>query len=339
MKRRQFGAMLATATLSVTGVSGAAADASVQETDPLRGEELTVEFAGVTATVGLAELTYDEGTMQLRVEDWTMDATGTDAAAATDETTDTTGEELLAIDAARATVDGVSATTYATVRSGLAEAWEAGSPTPLLDALAAAEIDPTAAVEVVAGPVSTQGELVTDEIRATGTVEGVVPEGARELVQGGASLEEVAALGPSEWNRLTVRRGDVEVLLDDVTMERDGGSLSITSPGGAADLSGRSLVLSDVEMNVYPPETIPEEHVEFAERLRQSADEGTLSLAMVESAAAETGVTVDNTAEAVQNARFDLSLGEVTEGEQTLVSNFRTSGTLEELATLVNQQL
>lgn len=329
MKRRQFGAMLATATVSLGGLSGATAGESAQETDPLRLEDATVEFGDVTASVGLAELTYQDGTMQFRVENWTMEAAGT---------TENAGQSL-AIDAAQATVEGVSAETYAAIRAGTVESYNAGSPSPLLDALAGADADPDSSVEVMAGPITSDGELVADEIRATGTAGGVVPEGSRELVEGDATLEEVAALGPSEWTQLTVQRGDVELLLDDVVMERDGGALSITSPSGAVDLSGRSLVLADVEMNVYPPETIPQEHVEFAERLRQSADEGTLSLSTVESAAAETGVTLDNTSEAVQNARFDLSLGEVTEGEETLVSNFQTSGTLDELVTLLGQQV
>jgi hypothetical protein len=332
MKRRQFGAMVATVTLSLGGVSGAAADASTQETEPLRVEDASVEFGEVTASVGLAELTYQDGVMQFRVEDWTMEAAGTT------ETAETT-ERSLAIDAAEATVDDVSAETYATVRAGMVEAWEARSPSPLLDALAGAEIDPDASVEVVAGPISSDDELVADEVRATGTVESVVPEGSRELVEDGASLEEATALGSSEWSQLTVQRGDVELLLEDVVMERDGGALSITSPGGAVDLSGRSLVLTDVEMNVYAPETIPSEHVEFASSLRQSAADGTLSLSTVESAASETGVTLDNTSEAVRNARFDLSVGEVTEGEETLVSNFQTSGTLDELVTVVSQQV
>ena len=334
MKRRQFGALVATATLSVAGVSGAAADASAQETEPLRLEDATVEFGDVTASVGLAELTYQDGTMQFRGEDWTMEAAGTETA----ETTDAAGQSL-AIDAAQVTVDDVSTDTYAAVRVGMVEAWEASSPSPLLDALAGADVDPDSSVEVVAGPVSSDDELVADEIRATGTVGGVVPEGSRELAENGGSLEGLAALDSSEWSQLTIQREGVEVVLDDVVIERDGGALSITSPSGAVDLSGRSLVLSDVEMNVYAPETIPQEHVRFASRLRESAADGTLSLSTVESAAAETGVTAENTSEAIQNARFDLSVGEVTEGEETLVSNFQTSGTLEELAMLVSQQV
>jgi hypothetical protein len=329
MKRRQFGALVATATLSVAGVSGAAADASAQETDPLRLEDATVEYGNVTASVGLAELTYQDGTMEFRGEDWTMEAAGTTDAAS----------QSLALDAAQVTVDDVSAETYAAVRTGTVEAWEASSPSPLVDALAGADVDPDSSVEVVAGPVSSSDELVADEIRATGTVGGVVPEGSRELAENGGSLEGIAALGSSEWSQLTIQREDVEVVFDDVVMERDGGALSITSPSGAVDLSGRSLVLSDVEMNVYAPETIPEEHAEFASRLRESAADGTLTLSTAEAAAAETGVTVENTAEAVQNARFDLSIGEVTEGEETLVSNFQTSGTLEELAITLRQQL
>lgn len=333
MKRRQFGAMLATATLSVVGVSGATADTSAQETGPLRVEDQTVESGGVTATVGLAELTYQDGAMVFSGENWTITAPGE-----AEEATETAGRSL-ALDAAQLTIDGVSAETYAAVRTGMVEGFSTRSPSPLLGALAEADTDPEASVEAVAGPISTGEELVADEIRATGTVESVVPEGSRELVQDGASLEAAAALGPSEWSQLTVQREDTELVLDDVVMERDGGVLSITSPSGALDLSGRSLVLTDAEMNVYPPETIPEEHVAFASRLRESAGDETLSVSAVESAAAETGVTLDNTSEAVRNARFDLSLGEVTEGEETLVSNFQTSGTLEELAMLVGQQV
>jgi long-chain acyl-CoA synthetase len=211
MKRRQFGAMVATVTLSLGGVSGAAADASTQETEPLRVEDASVEFGEVTASVGLAELTYQDGVMQFRVEDWTMEAAGTT------ETAETT-ERSLAIDAAEATVDDVSAETYATVRAGMVEAWEARSPSPLLDALAGAEIDPDASVEVVAGPISSDDELVADEVRATGTVESVVPEG--EFSDTIGAVGELLVTGPNVVEGYWNKSGETEAAFEEIDGER-----------------------------------------------------------------------------------------------------------------------
>jgi hypothetical protein len=50
-------------------------------------------------------------------------------------------------------------------------------------------------------------------------------------------------------------------------------------------------------------------------------------------------VTAENTSEAVRNSRFVLSLGEVTEDDESLVSNFQTSGTLGELMQVVQMRL
>jgi hypothetical protein len=157
-------------------------------------------------------------------------------------------------------------------------------------------------------------------------------------LQDGATLEEVATLGSSEWSTLTVQRGDAEFAANDVVMTLEGAGLSISSPGGEATVSGRSFEFSEMQLNLLPPETIPAPHVEFASRVRQIASEGDLTLSAIGSAAEESGVTVANTVEALRSAQFDLAFTEVTEGGEIVVQDFETSGTLAELAQLLRQQ-
>jgi hypothetical protein len=321
MKRRQFNAMLA--TLSLGGLSSAAAEVSAQQTAPLEVEDATVEFGGVTASISEATFEYRDGAMRLQLLDWTMDSSSSS----------------LAIGEAHVTVDEVDAETFSAVRSAMVETYEGRTVSPMLTVLSDGTIDESAPVRVFAGPVRMDGQTAADEVSATGTVGGVVPEGTRQLAEEGVSLEGVAELGSSEWSRLTVQRDDSQLMLNDVVMQREGAALSISAPSGTAELPDQTLDLTEVSMDVQPPETIPEEHVAFASQVRQSSAEGSLSRSAVESAAADSGVTAENTSEAVRNSRFVLSLGEVTEDGESLVSNFRTSGTLGELMQVVQMRL
>jgi hypothetical protein len=323
MKRRQFGAMLATATLSLGGLSSAAAEASARQTAPLQIEDATVELGGVTASISEATFAYQDGTMQLQLLGWTMDGTG----------------RSLAIDEARVAVDEVDAETFSAVRSAMVGTYKGNSASPLLTVLSDGTIDESAPIRAFAGPVQKDGQIAADRVTASGTVGGVVPEGTRQLARKGVSVEGVAGLGSSEWSRLTVQRGDSRLALSDVMMQRDGTALSISAPGGIAELPGRALDLTEVSMDVRPPETVPEEHVAFASELRQSSAEGSLSKSAVKSAAADSGVTADNTSEAVRSSRFVLSLGKVAEEGETLVSNFQTSGTLGELMQVLRMRM
>ncbi|WP_137284279.1 hypothetical protein [Halorussus salinisoli] len=323
MKRRQFGAMLATAAFSLGGVTGVAADASAQETEPLQVEDVSVNLGSVTASIGQATFAFEEGTMRFQVSDWSME----DAS------------RSLSIGQAYVAADDVDAETYAAVRSGMVESVGNESLSPLLTALAEADVSPDAPVRLFVESVEADGQLVADQITATGTVDSVVPEGSQELVQDGASLSEAAALGPSEWSRLTIQRGDAEFTANDVVMQREDAAVAISSPGGSATVSGRSFDFEEMTTTLRPPETIPAAHVEFASQLRELASEGSLSLSAIRSAAADSGVTVANTSEAVQNARFDLSLANVSEGGETVVSNFETSGTLSELTQVLGQRV
>src|SRR6056297_702088 len=116
MKRRQFGAMLATATFSLGGVSSAAAEASTQETEPLEIEDVSVELGDATAMVGRATFQYEGGTMRLQLDDWAMQAAG----------------KPMSVGRTRIDVSDVSAETYATVRAGMVEAYDGQSLSPLL---------------------------------------------------------------------------------------------------------------------------------------------------------------------------------------------------------------
>jgi hypothetical protein len=144
-------------------------------------------------------------------------------------------------------------------------------------------------------------------------------------------MSQILGLGASKWKRLTVRRGSNKLVADDIAFEMQGASLAVTAPSGRAKMSGRSFEFSGLNLNVLTPATIPAPHVQFASNVRSLAKKGKLTLSAVSSAAADAGVTVANTAEAIRNARFTLSLDSVTEGGKEVVANFETSGTLEEL--------
>lgn len=321
MKRRQFGAMLATAAVSL-GSFGNVTARTTQSTEPLEIEDVSATFGETTATVGRATLTYDESTMAFEISDWTMESP----------------EGTLSIATVRMVADDVSPETYDTVRSGMVEAFEGRSLSPLLTVFAEVEIDPEAPVEMVHESVEVDGRVIADRISATGTVRSVVPEGTRALAGGDTTLAEVGELGASEWSQLTVQRGDSEFVADDVTMELDGGSIAVSSPGGELVVSDRTFEFSDAEMTVRPPETVPTAHVEFASQVRQLAGEGDLTLSALRSAASDAGVTASNTVEVIRNARVVVSFARVTEGGETVVSNFETSGTVVELVQILSQR-
>jgi hypothetical protein len=191
--------MLATATFSISGVSSAAADSSTEDTSPLRGENLSMEFGGVTASLKSGKLEFKDDTIQLRGYDWEIESPeGT-----------LSGEEM------RASVGDVSPETYATVRATAVEANESNSPFPLIDGLVAADVNPDASVRVVTSPVEQDGQLLADRIAATGRFGAIVPEGLRE---DGRIFQEDGKVGPSEWKRITVKRGGSELVFDDVVV-------------------------------------------------------------------------------------------------------------------------
>lgn len=322
MKRRQFGATLATATLSLGTIAGAATSTSAKGTDSLRAEDVCVSLAGVTTTVGHATFEYEDGTMVLRAEDWTMDD----------------GERSLSIAAASVSVADVSVETFATVRAGLKEGFEGRSLSPLLTALAEANARPDSSVTVSLEAIALDGTLVADQLTATGTAGSVVPEGTRALLEDGTTLAELDALGPSEWSQLTVERGDAELTANDVSIELDGATVSITSPTGKANVSGRTFEFSGIGMTVLPPETISVDYVEFVSKLRQLAKSGNLTLPAVDSAVDESGVAASNTFETLLRARVILSFERVTRGSGNLITNFETSTTLAELVQVLGRQ-
>ncbi|NHN60425.1 MULTISPECIES: hypothetical protein [Halorussus] len=314
--------MLATATFSLGGIGSVSADASAQSTEPLEIEDVSVSVGSVTNSIGLARFVYDDGTMGFGVQDWTMES----------------DDRSLSVETAAVTATDVSEETYATLREGMVESFDGRTLTPLLVALQEADVNPESEVQMVLESVEQDGSLVADQVTANGVAGDIVADGTRSLLDGGPTLEELAALGPSEWDSLTIQRGDAELTANDVVMEVDGATVAISAPNGSADVSGRAFEFSEMTMNIMPPGTIPEEHIEFASRVRESGTEGDLSLSTIVSAAEDSGVTADNTAEAVRNAQFELSFAEVTEDGETVVSNFATSGTLAELLAALQQR-
>lgn len=323
MKRRQFSAMLATATFSLGGLGSAAADASAESAEPLELEDVSVELGSVTASISQATFEFQESTMQLQLEGWSMEGDG----------------RSLAIDETSVTVEDVDEETYSAVRSAMVEAYTERSVSALLTVISDGTIPESSPVEVSAGPIEKDGQTVADQVTATGTAGEVVPEGTESLAEDGLSLGGITGLGSSMWSQLTVERGDSQLALEDVVMEREGTSLVVSASEGEAALPDRTLELSEVTMDVMPPETIPEEHVAFASELRQLASEGSVGVSDIESAAADSGVTVSNTSDAVESAQFVLSVGEASEGGETLVSDFQTSGTLAELMQVLQTRL
>ncbi|WP_435177100.1 hypothetical protein [Halorussus sp. AFM4] len=315
--------MLATATFSLGGIGSVSADASAQSTEPLEIEDVSVSLGGVTSNVGLARFVYQDGTMGFGVQDWTMES----------------GERSLSVGSAVVTASDVSEETYATLREGLVESFEGRTLTPLAVAIRESNLNPESEVQVELDSVELDGELIADQVTAAGVAGSVVPEGTRALLEdGGPTLEELAALGTSEWDVLTIQRGDAEFTANDVVMGLDGATVVIAAPSGSANVSGRSFEFSEMQMTITPPGTIPEEHIEFASQVRESAAEGDLSLSSIASAAEESGVTAENTADAVESAQFELSFAEITEDGETVVSNFATSGTLAELLAALQQR-
>ncbi|WP_128477047.1 hypothetical protein [Halorussus pelagicus] len=322
MKRRQFGAMLATATFSLGGVSSAAADASAQETDPLEIEDVSMELGEATVSVGRATFRYRDGAMRLQLDDWSVES----------------DNASLSVGRKRVNVSDVTPETYAAVRAAMVETYEGQSLSPLLSALVESDLDPDSHLQVSLSSVESDGRLLADEVVATGTVGSVVPDGTRDFLSGGASLSALASLGAAEWSELRIERGDATLVADGVTMELDGTTFAIASPGGTAEVSGRSFEFSEMTLDILPPETLPAPHVEFASQVRQLGSEGSLTLSAVKSAAADSGVTVANTLDALGSARFELSLAEVTADGEAVVSDFRTSGTLADLSQMLRDQ-
>lgn len=314
--------MLATATFSLGGIAGTTTRAAAQETDPLQIEDVSVSARGMTVTLGSATFSFDDGRMEFEASDVTIES---------ETRSISVGRTLVA-------ADGVDAETYATLRSAMVEAFGGRSMAPLVTALGEVDVNPDAQVGLLVDSVEMNGQLVFDRLTAVGTVDSVVPGGARALVQDGPTLEELMGLGASEWTSATIQREGSELTLNNVAIQRDGTTLSITSANGEATVSNRTFELGETELAVLPPETIPSEHVSFASQVREAAGDGDLTVSEVSSAAEESGVTVSNTLDAAGSSRFALSLAEVTEGGEVVVSDFQTSGTLAELLAALRQQ-
>lgn len=248
-------------------------------------------------------------------------------------------ERSLSVGSAVVTASDVSEETYVTLREGMVESFGGRTLTPLAVAIRESNLNPESEVQVTLESVELDGELIADQVTANGVAGSIVPDGTRALLEdGGPTLEELSALGTSEWSSLTIQRGDAVFTANDVVMELDGATLSIAAPSGEATVSGRSFAFSELSMTIMPPGTIPAAHVEFASQVRDSASEGDLSLSSIVSAAEESGVTADNTVEAIRNAQFELSFAEIAEEGETVVSNFATSGTLAELLAALRQR-
>lgn len=169
---------------------------------------------------------------------------------------------------------------------------------------------------------------MAEEVSATGTVGGVVPDGLAAVARG----ELVSKLGAAEFDTVSVRRGGVTASAEHVTAEPADGAVSVTADEGTADLPGRTLGLEGIDATLWPPEGgFPEAHRSAFARLRGLAADGSLSLSAVRTTLSESGVTVSDTLDAVGNVRFDAAVEKVAEGGVTLVSDFRSRGTLAEL--------
>lgn len=319
MKRRQL--LLATASLSLAtfpGLSSADTDASAQ-TDPVQVEDVTVDLGEATLEVGSAQIAYQDGVAGVLGQDWTA----------------TVGTRSVTLDSAVLAVGNVDEETYGQLRDAAAASVGERSLSPAVSGFAAADLDPDSPVQLQAGPVSADGAPLVDEVTATGTVGGVTPENWADFAE--APLSE---LGSTEFSTVTAQRGDVSVTAENVVAEPGEDTLDVTAESGTAETPSRSLAFENADATFMPPEGgFPEEHQAALDGVRELAASGSLTASELRSTVEESGVTVDNTVPAVRDVRFEATVESVTEEGETLLQNFGTSGTLEELAQVVSQRL
>lgn len=317
MKRREF--LLATATVSLAGVPGlSSADTDAAQTDPIQLEDATVEFDGVSLSIGSASFYYDGGAAVFEGSEWTL----------------SDGSREVALGGASVTVENVSAETYAAVRDAMVESYDGRSLTPLLSGLAEAEVDPSAPITISAGPITSDQGTLVEEVTASGTVGSATPENWAEFATG-ADVE----LGAAQFDTVTLQRGSVALTAEEVVAEPFSNALSVTAAGGTLEAPGRSLAFENLNTTFRPPEEGAEPQRAAFEGLRQSAAEGALTADAAAATLADSGVTVDNTVEAVGDARYEAEVDSVTENGESVVENFSTSGTLSELMGMASQYL
>lgn len=318
MKRRQL--LLATASLSLAGASGlsnAAADSSAQS-DPIGIQNATVDLGGATVTIGSATLAHDGDTLVFEGADWTA----------------TAGNETVSLGGAQVTVGNVDDETYAQIQNAMIQSVRGRSLSPLLSGLQTVDVDPSAPVEVWAGPISSDRGPIVDEIYATGNVGGVVPENWGDWVAGGSQAD----VGSMQFDAVTVHRGSVAMTAENVVAQPFENALSVTADGGTVEAPSRTLEFQNLNTTFRPPEEGGEEQGRALDGLQQLAANESLTVDAISTTLMESGVTVSNTMEALRNTRFEASVESVTENGQALVQNFSTSGTLSELSQLLKQR-
>lgn len=319
MKRRQL--LLATASLSLAGASGlsnAAADSSAQS-DPIQVRNATVDLGGATVTIGSATLAHDGDTLAFQGQEWTA----------------TADSQTVSLASVEVTVGGVDAGTYAQIRDGLTRSASGRSLSPLLSALEAVDVDPNAPVEVRVGPITSDRAPVADEVTASGTVGGVVPENWGDWVAG----TDAADIGSMQFDAVTVQRGSVSATAENVVAEPFENAVSVTAEEGTVETPNRTLAFENLNTTFRPPEEGAEPQASAIDGLQRLAANESLTVDAIRTTLTESGVTASNTVAALRNARFEATVGSVTENGQALVQNFSTSGTLSELTQLLSQRL
>lgn len=316
MKRREM--LLATATISLAGVPGlSSADTeTAAQTDPIQLEDATVDLGGASLYIGSAAFYYDDGAAVFEGAEWVL----------------SNGSREIHLGGASVAVENVSAETFAAVRDAMAESYSGRSLSPLLSGLAAAEVDPNAPMTIWAGPIATDQGTLVDEVTASGTVGSVTPENWAEFVAG-ADVE----LGAAQFDTVTLQRSGVAVTAEEVVAEPFRNALSVTSAGGTLEGPGGTLAFENLNTTFRPPAEGGEPHRVAFENLRRSAAEGALTLDAVGATLAESGVTVENTIEAVRNTTYEASVDSITRDGESVVENFSSSGTLAELLQMLRQ--
>lgn len=315
MKRRQL--LLATATISLAGIPGLSS-AQSDDTDTLEVSDVTLEFGGATVTVGSASMAHQDDTLGLLGQDWTVTAEGRE----------------VSVDEAVVAVGNVDAETFAQLREGAVQSAGERSLSPALAAFAEADLDPDAPVQARIGPITSDQGPVADQVRATGTVDSVTPENWRAFGRG-----ESTELGPVQFDTVTAQRGSVFASAENVVAEPVENAVSVTADGGTIETPNRVLEFESLDTTFRPPEEGSEPHAQALAGLRQLAANGSLTADAIATTIAESGVTFSNTMTAVRNTQFEATVGSVTEDGQTVVQDFGTSGTLAEMAQVLQQRL
>ena len=314
MKRRQFGAALASTAFALTGVTAGTSAVLAREDDArqIQTQNVSTTVGGVTLAANSATMTHEGSTMTAQVDGATM------------ETATRSGS----IAQLTVTVDEISAETFQTLRDGVVEAASAQSPLALFTAFESANVSPDAPVTISVESVSIDGRgTLFDSATATGTVGSIAPSNAASVAAGGSPAD----LEPMEFAEITASSGDSTLTARGAVVSFGETTATIQMPEGEVTTPTRSLAFADAETVLLPPASVPQEQMDAFASLRAQVQDGSLTLRSARDTFAEFGVTASDVFSSLLSVRFEAQIGDITEDGASVAQNIGTSGTLGEL--------